>query len=347
MECQSCRHRLETEEDRHVHYRGQWHRYNVKRKCKGLPPASEDTFEKMLSAAMSTPEKVSNVYICSVCSVKYQSKHALENHFNSLKHKKAAAVVVKESEEELYQVVPAARVEEDLPQEEEDEEEPFPIPVGDCLFCTHASFEDADACITHMKQEHCFFVPYLENLTNSAGLLEYLGFKIGVGLLCIACEGLEKPFRSLQAVRNHMIDKGHCRIKGDITSEEFELDAFYEFEECETDRYPVAINSNGELVLSDGTLLGSRELFHVYRQNVREDTEVRHQQILAIRSGETKEEFRGTLISGSFAQIQRARAGRMPLDAQRAKNQHQSKQDLDVSVRANKLKKHFRKQMLV
>lgn len=59
------------------------------------------------------------------------------------------------------------------------------------------------------------------------GLIRYLAEKINVGLLCIYCENKKtKDFKSPQAVRKHMIDKGHCFMNTDHFDE---YEEYYDF----------------------------------------------------------------------------------------------------------------------
>ena len=45
--CQSCRVSLADREEQVSHYRLDWHRYNLKRKLKGLPHVRQEDFEKI------------------------------------------------------------------------------------------------------------------------------------------------------------------------------------------------------------------------------------------------------------------------------------------------------------
>jgi pre-60S factor REI1 len=62
-----------------------------------------------------------------------------------------------------------------------------------------------------MKTVHGFFYCEELNLVDESGLLQYLAEKINVGLMCIYCENKgTKDFKTPEAVKKHMIDKGHC-----------------------------------------------------------------------------------------------------------------------------------------
>ena len=103
-----------------------------------------------------------------------------------------------------------------------------------CLFCpqTSSSLEDS---LTHMSVAHSFFIPDAEYLVDLSGLITYLGEKIAVGNLCIFCNGKGREFRSLDAVRKHMLDKGHSKIAYDTEDDRLEISDFYDF----SSSYPV------------------------------------------------------------------------------------------------------------
>ncbi|RKO95998.1 hypothetical protein CAUPRSCDRAFT_12300 [Caulochytrium protostelioides] len=125
----------------------------------------------------------------------------------------AKELALAESEEELYRLYDekiAASVKLD--------------PVHDCLFCVHAS-EDISANIEHMVKVHSFFIPYLDHVVDVEGLLSYLGKKMAGATTCLQCNGAGRALHTLEAVRKHMIDKGHCSIN--MADEG--LDEFYAF----------------------------------------------------------------------------------------------------------------------
>ena len=50
--CHSCQAALANREEQVIHYRLDWHRYNLKRKLKGQPPLNQEEFERV--AGMTT-----------------------------------------------------------------------------------------------------------------------------------------------------------------------------------------------------------------------------------------------------------------------------------------------------
>lgn len=86
-----------------------------------------------------------------------------------------------------------------------------PLTERDCLFCTHQS-EDLVENLKHMSVAHSFFIPDTEYCTDIEGLLYYLGEKVANYYICLWCNDRGKTFYSLDAVRKHMVDKGHCQM---------------------------------------------------------------------------------------------------------------------------------------
>jgi len=103
-----------------------------------------------------------------------------------------------------------------------------------CLFCTHTS-PSLSENLTHMASVHSFFIPDADYLVDLPGLITYLGEKIAVGNVCIYCNGKGRELRTLEAVRNHMLDKVHCKIAYDTEDDRLEVSDFYDF----TASYPV------------------------------------------------------------------------------------------------------------
>jgi pre-60S factor REI1 len=89
----------------------------------------------------------------------------------------------------------------------------------DCLFCPeeHASHE---AKMHHMTQSHGFFIPSVYRTTIFTALLNHLWTTINQHYTCVYCRK-RKP--SLQAIRTHMRDSGHCKIDLDADANLLQL----------------------------------------------------------------------------------------------------------------------------
>lgn len=80
----------------------------------------------------------------------------------------------------------------------------MPIPVKHCLFCYRKKpFATVKLALRHMLRHHGFFIPFVEHCTDLEGLLQYLGFKIGVGHECIQCTKGKSTFGTT-SVRPHL-----------------------------------------------------------------------------------------------------------------------------------------------
>ncbi|KAH8083816.1 C2H2 type zinc-finger-domain-containing protein [Cristinia sonorae] len=264
--CLSCSIAFLSADDQRTHYRSDHHRYNMKRRVAGLNPVSVEVFtQKVLerqseTAVMASPKGS----VCETCGKTYTTENAYRSHLNSKKHK--------DNELEAQRAPPQAPPAEatidvtDAPAPAPESIEPKStagvsltidadaseeavnqtidekiaaararISPTQCLFCPEASTTLEDN-LAHMYLAHTFFVPDMEYIVDLAGLLTYLGEKIAVGNVCIYCGGTGREFRTLDAVRKHMLDKGHCKLAYESEPERLEVSDFYDF----TSSYPDA-----------------------------------------------------------------------------------------------------------
>eukprot|EP00253_Pinus_taeda_P015365 PITA_15365 len=155
-----------------------------------------------------------------------------------------------------------------------------------CFICDfRADAGTVERCIEHMHKQHGLFIPHAESLKDPRGLLSYLGGKVANGFICLYCNEERQPFSSLEAVRNHMISKSHCKLHyGDGDGDEEEnrhLDQFYETQIMAAQKeveFELGLGGT-ELVIKrkseDGTtsesnkILGSRQFLRYYHQKPR------------------------------------------------------------------------------
>ncbi|KAK4705721.1 pre-60S factor REI1, partial [Phenoliferia sp. Uapishka_3] len=121
-----------------------------------------------------------------------------------------------------------------------------PLPPTSCLFCTHTA-ESAEENAVHMRHAHCFVVPEVEFLVDLEGLLKRLGEEVGTWNVCICCgkgyggninldaegqtdaEMRQKASKGVEAVRNHMQSKSHCKLPYETETQRLDLADFYDF----------------------------------------------------------------------------------------------------------------------
>ena len=96
---------------------------------------------------------------------------------------------------------PETEMEVDNDDEDSWEEvEGYPIPVNQCLFCENES-EDMESNLQHMSHQHSFFIPDIEYCTDVEGFLDYLGEKVGEGMICLWCNGKGKQFYDVKSIQ--------------------------------------------------------------------------------------------------------------------------------------------------
>nr|XP_019965966.1 PREDICTED: zinc finger protein 622 [Paralichthys olivaceus]XP_019965967.1 PREDICTED: zinc finger protein 622 [Paralichthys olivaceus] len=91
--CISCRVAFSDGEVQRTHYKTDWHRYNLKRKVADMPPVTAENFQERVLAQRAAAEQHLNdssvTEGCAVCSKKFASANAYQNHLQSHKHQQA------------------------------------------------------------------------------------------------------------------------------------------------------------------------------------------------------------------------------------------------------------------
>ncbi|KAG0260727.1 hypothetical protein BG011_001676 [Mortierella polycephala] len=252
--CLACHVAFKTADIQREHYRSDWHRYNLKRKMVELPPVSAEMFSQKVVAQQQKAvddqaAAENNSSDCKTCRKSYSSENAYQNHLVSKKHKEMEAklkanprpqkpVVEKPTKSDVESITSKMTVDlsvtDETTQEELEEimdkkiESAVILELTDCLFCTEKA-ESFESNVDHMTKAHGFFIPDIEYLIDLEGLIRYLGEKVSVGNICLYCNGKGRQIKSLEAVRKHMVDKGHCKIPYDTEPEMMEVVDFYDF----------------------------------------------------------------------------------------------------------------------
>nr|CAG4640863.1 EOG090X06E3 [Eulimnadia texana] len=356
--CVTCQVAFKDADLQRDHYKTDWHRYNLKRKVAELPPVSAETFQQRVLAqrAQAAEQEALQSYstYCEACRKKFGSEKSYQNHLNSRKHqenllrlpktisKAEEADTAKDDDAEMEQ--DDEEVEEVSSDEWEDEEEA--IPVNCCLFCKQES-SSMMANLQHMTVAHSFFIPDAEFLTDAEGLLGYLGEKVGQGRICLWCGHKGRQFHSTEAVQKHMTDKGHCKMfhEGEVLVEYAD---FYDY----TPSYPegeapaegdehveenVIDDSGYQLVLPSGATIGHRSLARYYRQKLNLNP---RPPVLKRTGLPFAAQYKALGWTSSTKEIIEKKARDMRF-MQRVFSKHQ----VNLSVKANKLQKHFRQQV--
>lgn len=370
--CITCRVAFRDMDLQRDHYKCEWHRYNLKRKVADLPPIKFDDFDEKI-ARLRESEKRENqdkaeTYLCRTCRKTFGSKNQYDNHLVSKKHREKAhnvsdpaiedvpmaepVVVQNESQNKAQPLQGDDDMEIDSDVESVDTDEWIedtenPVRNNDCLFCDHHS-RSWVRNLRHMTVEHSFFIPDVEYCTDVRGLLIYLGEKVFGGYMCLWCNERGKGFRSAEAARTHMIDKGHCKMKHEAeTLAEFE--EFYDYSSSypdaesadpdqEVDDIPELIPDNKEcqLVLPSGNTLGHRSLFRYYKQYLNPKKAICKRQKLHKVLGI----YRALGWSESNSETIKQKVKDL-----KYMHRIQAKYSVDLNIKANKLQTHFRPQV--
>lgn len=109
-----------------------------------------------------------------------------------------------------------------------DPDESLTFAPEQCLFCNLAS-PDLDSNISHMHKKHGLFIPvdiedgFLKLAVDLETLVRYLHLVVFGYNECLYCHSQKQ---TTQAVQQHMMGKGHCRV--DLDGEDSEFRDFYE-----------------------------------------------------------------------------------------------------------------------
>lgn len=369
--CITCRVAFADGEIQRRHYKTDWHRYNLKRKVAEMPPVTAEVFQKKVleqkAEAEAQQQSKAKTMNCQLCNKTFSSENAYSNHMSSKKHKELEIAKSKKEENMTRKGLSAEKVElakqgitkrtvsenADSSSDEDDaydsdfEEEA--LEVTDCLFCPHHSVSVEDN-IRHMTRSHSFFIPDLEFVVDLKGLLTYLGEKVGIGNICLYCNEKGKNFFSTEAVQKHMVDKGHTKVnyEGDAI---LEYADFYDFSssypdydpseesgsvEIERDNTLAVDEQTLELCLPSGAKIGHRDFRHIYKQSLPPERSHHSKVIHKIVADYKALGWYGTIGNVSRQKVKDVRL----------QNKQQAKRTVDISVKANKLQKHYRPQVI-
>ncbi|OQV20189.1 putative Zinc finger protein 622 [Hypsibius exemplaris] len=300
--CGTCRVKFPTLDMMQIHYKCDWHRYNLKRKVAELPPVSAENFADILKAYQSDPSKKgavgeadpqSDSLYCKACAKSFLNAGSYASHMESKKHldrerdyeptEKAVGEATAPTEKKPSAIKKATIVVEagDVKMaddaddwEDEDESDIPPYDVSVCLFCSKKT-QSLESSLSHMSTAHSFFLPDFDYCTDPAGLIDYLGKKVTDGNMCLYCN---QRFQETTAAQRHMESKGHTKMgyEGEFL---LEYEDFYDFTSAnendaatEKDPNDEAYDLDGtgyEMTLPSGAVIGHRELSRFYKQSLR------------------------------------------------------------------------------
>ncbi|XP_068787553.1 cytoplasmic 60S subunit biogenesis factor ZNF622 isoform X2 [Struthio camelus] len=304
--CITCRVAFKDADVQRAHYKTDWHRYNLKRKVADMPPVTAENFQERVLAQRAVAEeqnKVTATY-CTVCSKRFATFNAYENHLKSKKHleleKKAVQAVSKKvkilNEKNLEKGLAAENVNKDAMNtaiQQAIRAQPSSSPKKLPLPPSNASSSPVSVESTSLSQsrERSEKPPRLQWFEQQAKKLAKQqaeeeedmeeGEKVGVGKICLWCNEKGKSFYSTEAVQAHMNDKSHCKLFTDGDAA-LEFADFYDFRssypdhkegedaeisgELPAERELEYDDDTMELILPSGARVGHRSLMRYYKQ---------------------------------------------------------------------------------
>ncbi|XP_063217860.1 cytoplasmic 60S subunit biogenesis factor ZNF622 [Bacillus rossius redtenbacheri] len=366
--CITCRVAFRDAEFQRQHYKDDWHRYNLKRKVVQLPPVPVEEFHRRV-LLQREQDKLDNNPVsvhCKTCRKLFSSQNAYDNHLNSKKHREGLialglneddvssvsghfdSAVDSQDSSNVSVVEQAGTDDSDFEEVDSDEWEneyaENPIPNNNCLFCSHHS-RNMNNNLRHMTIDHSFFIPDIEYVTDLKGLLTYLGEKVSQGFMCLWCNDKGRSFQSSDAAKQHMIDKGHCKMLHEGESL-IEYADFYDYSSSypqdhkgtvdEEVTVPVIEDSDYQLVLPSGATIGHRSLMRYYRQSLNPNRPGTHQKKLH----RLLVQYRAL----GWRESQKEIVARKARDMDYMKR-IKSKYFTQLGVKNNKMQKHFRAQV--
>lgn len=127
LTCNACNSEFNDDAEQKLHYKSDWHRYNLKRKVAGVPGVTEALF--LARQAALAQEKNKNetpmTYSCGLCGKGYRSSKAHAQHLNSRSHIMRASLDTSNEEKEKVIIKPLLHrdVNKPLPKRESNNEE--------------------------------------------------------------------------------------------------------------------------------------------------------------------------------------------------------------------------------
>ncbi|KAG5519185.1 hypothetical protein PMAC_002273 [Pneumocystis sp. 'macacae'] len=306
--CILCGVTFQSLEVQKVHYRSEWHLYNLKRKIAGFPIVSAEVFSQKViekrtilaeeSSKFSSKKKKNNTkhnnFTNSLKTQEHEFKQQGLDKFDIYEASSQKSFDINTLDYVSLHSVPLEKISSDKVEEDSITDECISkrtlLEITDCLFCI-LKFDTLDENLKHMKKAHSLFLPHQEYLTDLEGLIKYLGEKISIGNLCLSCE---KVGKNLNSIRQHMVCKFDS-ISYNTEEQKLELSDYYDFkssyfkdnnssdwEDILSDQDSkddtssidsfedenIMIDNNYELILPSKMKLGHRSLIRYYRQNL-------------------------------------------------------------------------------
>ncbi|KAK9946777.1 hypothetical protein M0R45_012223 [Rubus argutus] len=278
LACNSCNKELKDDTEQRLHYKSEWHRYNLKRKVAGVPGVTEALFlarQAALAQEKNGSKETPMLYSCGLCGKgragnkpppkREENDEESEESGDEWEEVDPEDELVSETAKSLTDLnVDGHASNEDMDEDDEDEDDYEELDPSCCFMCDR-EHKTIESCMVHMHKHHGFFIPDIEYLKDPKGLLTYLGLKVKRDFMCLYCNDRCQPFNSLEAEEFYDYSSSYVDEAGKQLVVSGEM------------ANSVELGSGGsELIITtrsdegiSSKALGSREFMRYYRQKPR------------------------------------------------------------------------------
>ncbi|XP_030519577.2 cytoplasmic 60S subunit biogenesis factor REI1 homolog 1 isoform X1 [Rhodamnia argentea] len=135
LTCNACNKEFQDDAEQKLHYKSEWHRYNLKRKVAGVPGVTEALFLARQASLAQEKDKSSQtpmLYSCRICGKGYRSDKAHAQHLQSRSHilRASQGVNLEHGEKTIIRPLPprvqnrpTSQKESDIAESEDSEDE--------------------------------------------------------------------------------------------------------------------------------------------------------------------------------------------------------------------------------
>ena len=250
--------------------------YNLKRRIAELPSLSLDSFTERVAGGQEISSSKTDIHPqrqkeCVHCDRTCRDLKLYQKHLKSWPH--IQRVEESESGKDAAPAAADALPETTLLTENQSDSEGGSVATVaeqfdpfSCLFCIHGH-ATLDDNLQHMQQDHGMFIPDREHLVHLETFIGYLFTIVTEFNECLYCGHVKS---TSEATRQHMLNKGHCKLR---TREGPEYEEFYD-ESSDGDRDAYVLkdkkirsaevaklldsNKEHEVVLPSGRTIGDR-----------------------------------------------------------------------------------------
>ncbi|RDW82669.1 hypothetical protein BP6252_03781 [Coleophoma cylindrospora] len=314
--CQLCTTSFQDNATQRSHMKSPWHVYNLKRTLSKLGPITLERFADVENHKKNQVTEYSTDlrWRCSTCQKDYHNEKTYKSHLRSRNHLQQLTFLDSDGEPELESTVPTDQIQRlasvarqletfnisdaSSSETEEDEVTDFDsvdyLPYDDilCIFCRQKS-ASLSGNLSHMYEKHGLYIQWPEYAQEYGPRSDYLN-SLHIYIYrfhgCLKC-GTRK--HSVEAIKTHMLAKGHCSVPAEDVEEFFE--DYWEEGDVENGRPEIAkkieisAGNEGAFILPSGKMIHHRSTLESRQKKPRFYDGERARKLLLKESGAEEE----------------------------------------------------------